>query len=415
MRKPKHKRRDEAASSPEVAPEVRSEVRSEAGSDFEGENTAVEVISTVDDAHRDGDFAGEDTAVEVHEAAPDIVAEEDVATASGEAVAVDATHAVGETESATVAGADEPLPEVEGSRLESIIESLLFAADRPLMISDLKRLLGSRDAKRMAEALEGLRVRRADTGIQLVSVAGGWQLRTNPGNGAWVAKLVAGRPPRLSRAMMETLSIVAYRQPITRPEIDEIRGVDCGPVLRTLLDRSLIRVIGKKEEVGRPILYGTTPEFLKVFSLRDLTDLPTLREFHELGADDRAEVDAATGAPAESTSEAQPGDQASGGGNGSGSEIASESGPPPARVSADESSAVREGLSSNFDPDEDDALIDALDRATEAAARATRSATEPDADHPDVDPGQRATETETEADAARASTSPRVGPEVGES
>ena len=152
---------------------------------------------------------------------------------------------------------------MEGSRLESILESLLFAADRPLSLADLKRMLGERDGKRVAEAVEVVRVRHEESGIQLVSVAGGWQLRTHPANGAWVAKLVAGRPPRLSRAMMETLSIVAYRQPITRPEIDEIRGVDCGPVLRTLLDRGLIRIIGKKEEVGRPMLYGTTPEFLK--------------------------------------------------------------------------------------------------------------------------------------------------------
>ena len=92
--------------------------------------------------------------------------------------------------------------------------------------------------------------------------------------------------------MLETLSIVAYRQPITRPEIDDIRGVDCGPVLKTLLDRGLVRMIGKKEEVGRPILYGTTPEFLRIFSLSDLSELPTLREFHELGAAEMAKVDA---------------------------------------------------------------------------------------------------------------------------
>ena len=97
--------------------------------------------------------------------------------------------------------------------------------------------------------------------------------------------------------MLETLAIVAYRQPITRPEIDEIRGVDCGPVLKTLLDRNLIRMIGKKEEVGRPLLYGTTPEFLRTFSLGDLSELPTLREFHELGEAEMAKVDAAAPAP----------------------------------------------------------------------------------------------------------------------
>lgn len=245
--------------------------------------------------------------------------------------------------------AAEELPAVDPSRLESILESLLFAADRPLVLNELKRLLDERDGKRVSDALEALHARRADSGIQLVSVAGGWQLRTHPGNGPWVAKLVAGRPTRLSRAMMETLAIVAYRQPITRPEIDEIRGVDCGPVLRTLLDRALIRVIGKKEEVGRPMLYGTTPEFLKIFSLRDLADLPTLREFHELGAEDRAKVDASgTAGPAATALDGVPNVE-----------------------------ELRAGELPDVDPEEEDSLIDALERASQAAGRATESATEP--------------------------------------
>ena len=94
---------------------------------------------------------------------------------------------------------------------------------------------------------------------------------------------------------METLAIVAYRQPLTRPEVDDIRGVDCGPVLKTLLDRGLVRVLGKREELGRPLLYGTTPDFLKTFSLKDLSDLPTLREFHELGEEEAAQVAEAHG------------------------------------------------------------------------------------------------------------------------
>jgi segregation and condensation protein B len=186
---------------------------------------------------------------------------------------------------------EEP-PVDTAARLESIIESLLYAADRPLTVSDLKRLVNERDAKKLTAALEALRERHADTGIQLSSLAGGWQFRTHPENGPWVAKLVAGKPQRLSRAMLEALAIVAYRQPITRPEIDEIRGVDCGPVLKTLLDRGFIRILGKKEDVGRPMLYGTTPEFLKIFSLKDLSELPTLREFHELSEQQMAAVDA---------------------------------------------------------------------------------------------------------------------------
>jgi len=97
--------------------------------------------------------------------------------------------------------------------------------------------------------------------------------------------------------MMETLAIVAYRQPVTRPEVDDIRGVDCGPVLKTLLERGFVRIIGKKEEVGRPLLYGTTPEFLRVFNLRDLSELPTLREFYDLSAEDQSRVDAEHGEP----------------------------------------------------------------------------------------------------------------------
>ncbi len=187
---------------------------------------------------------------------------------------------------------DEAMPVDSAARLESILESLIFASDRPLALVDFKRLMGERDAKKLTAALEALQARHRGTGLELASTAGGWQFRTSAENAAWVAKLIAGRPARLSRAMLETLAIVAYRQPITRPEIDDIRGVDCGPVLKTLLDRALIRMIGKKEEVGRPILYGTTPEFLRTFSLKDLTELPTLRQFHELGAAEQAKVDA---------------------------------------------------------------------------------------------------------------------------
>jgi segregation and condensation protein B len=173
--------------------------------------------------------------------------------------------------------------------------------------------------------------------VQVVQVAGGWHLRTNPENVAWVSRILAGKPPRLSRAMLETLAIVAYRQPITRPEIDEIRGVDCGPVLKTLLERNLVRMIGKKEEVGRPILYGTTPEFLRTFSLRDLTELPTLREFHELGEAEKAKVEAVAAAAA-------PAAEA----------------PPAPRPT------IREP-----DPEEEDQLLGELDRANAAATKAT--------------------------------------------
>ena len=169
-------------------------------------------------------------------------------------------------------------------RLESVLESLLFASDRAAGVGRAQAPDRRARRRQITAALEALRARRADAGVQVMAVAGGWHLRTQPRERRLGGQLVAGKPLRLSRAMLETLSIVAYRQPITRPEIDDIRGVDCGPVLKTLLDRNLIRIIGKKEEVGRPILYGTTPEFLRIFSLKDLTQLPTLRQFHELGA-----------------------------------------------------------------------------------------------------------------------------------
>src|SRR5438552_8078227 len=300
--------------------------------------------------------AQDDTSVDEATEATEVSVEGDAG------VDISAEEATGEG-AQEVLGDEAALP-ADASRLESVLESLLFATDRALGVSDLKRLLGERGGKRVTQALEALRDRRGDSGIQLVSVAGGWQLRTHPANGEWVAKLVAGRPQRLSRAMMETLAIVAYRQPITRPEIDEIRGVDCGPVLRTLLDRGLIRVIGKKEEVGRPILYGTTPEFLKTFSLRDLTDLPTLREFHELGAAERAEVDAKLPGPS---------DAAAAGADENGAAIA---GAPGAASHAGTLRPTTVELP-NVDPDEEEALLEELEQATQAAGRATASALEP--------------------------------------
>jgi segregation and condensation protein B len=119
-------------------------------------------------------------------------------------------------------------------------------------------------------------------GVRLVEVAGGYQLRTPKVNADWIKKLLGGRPPRMSRATLETLAIIAYRQPITRAEIEAIRGVDVGGVVNTLLERNLIRAVARKDVPGRPFLYGTTPEFLQLFNLKDLTHLPTLKEMEEI-------------------------------------------------------------------------------------------------------------------------------------
>jgi segregation and condensation protein B len=191
-------------------------------------------------------------------------------------------------------------------RLQSIVESILFAADKPLSLKAIAELLGETEMARVRGAVAAVEESYASRGFQLHQVAGGYQFRTNPENAPWVQKLLAQKPVKLSRAQLETLAIVAYRQPVTRPEVDEIRGVDTGGTLKMLLDRSLVRIVGKKEEPGRPLLYGTTREFLEFFNLGDLKDLPTLREFHELSAEHEAQVAALEGVAPEGSIEKRP-------------------------------------------------------------------------------------------------------------
>jgi segregation and condensation protein B len=268
---------------------------------------------------------------------------------------------------------------VAESRLESILESLLFASDKPLGLGELKRLLGERDGKKVTAAVQSLTERRKRTGIEVAALSSGWHLRTNPENAAWVAKLLVGRPVRLSRAMLETLAIVAYRQPVTRPEVDDIRGVDCGPVLKTLLDRGLVRIIGKKEEVGRPMLYGTTPEFLRIFNLRDLSELPTLREFYDLSAEDQSRVEAEHGLSEEPPSATTP--------------------KPDVAIG----SVMRGALQP--EPEETDPLLDELDEASQLAKQALGDL-EPAAPG---EPGAEETKSETEGSQEPPASSPPAG------
>jgi segregation and condensation protein B len=171
-----------------------------------------------------------------------------------------------------------PLDDV--GELPAVLESLLFAAGASVTLGRLVDALGGPGR---AEVLRGLEVLQAEyersgRGLRLVQVAGGYQLRSAPQHAAWVRRLLQERPPRLSRPMLETLAIVAYRQPCTRVEIEAVRGVDCDAVLSTLTERRLVKITGRKEAPGRPLLYGTTREFLEVFGLQDLSGLPTLRE-----------------------------------------------------------------------------------------------------------------------------------------
>ena len=179
-------------------------------------------------------------------------------------------------------------------RVRTVVETLLFLAERPLSVDEIRQATGVEPA-RIAKALDQIsgQLREGVSGIVLHEVAGGWQLRTSPDNSDFARRFLQVKPQRLTRAALETLAIVAYRQPVTRPEIEEIRGVDCGAVVKALLERRLVRILGKKEEPGRPILYGTTREFLEFFSLKDLASLPTLREFHELSEEHRDIVEKA--------------------------------------------------------------------------------------------------------------------------
>src|SRR5262249_42764759 len=192
-------------------------------------------------------------------------------------------------------------------RIRSIVQSLLFVADKPLSVQQLQECTGiDRPALQQALAELAEAGREGAGGIVLAEVAGGWQLRTDPSSAEYVRRLLRVKPQRLTRAAVETLAIIAYRQPVTRPEIEDVRGVDSGAVVKALLERKLIKILGRKEEVGRPILYGTTREFLEFFGLRELASLPTLREFQELSQEHQELVEKEIPPPLPDLLEASP-------------------------------------------------------------------------------------------------------------
>jgi segregation and condensation protein B len=166
------------------------------------------------------------------------------------------------------------------ARLGRILESVLFASGAPLSLKRLVELLGGPSAKEVQAALSRVRADYAPgrRGIQLHEVAGGYQFRTARENAPWVRAAFREKPARLGRATLETLAVVAYKQPVTKAEIEAIRGVDVDGTLATLMTRRLVKIAGRKETVGRPLLYATTAEFLEVFQLKNLEDLPSLKE-----------------------------------------------------------------------------------------------------------------------------------------
>jgi segregation and condensation protein B len=172
------------------------------------------------------------------------------------------------------------------SRPEAAIEALLFSSDQPLPLSLICESL-ELPPDEVAAALHALgeAYTNRSSGIELREIAGGWLLVTTAEQSEWVGRLLRGKKKmRLSRAALETLAIIAYKQPVTKSEVEAIRGVDSTGVLATLLERNLVTIRGRSKTMGRPLLYGTTPEFLDYFGLKDLTELPRPEELRALVA-----------------------------------------------------------------------------------------------------------------------------------
>lgn len=209
-------------------------------------------------------------------AAPEVSAESE----SAEASSVEAAPAN--------EGAVQAIAERE---LRGIVESLLFVSPEPLSVQRLVAIMGDVTKADVAQALRGLgeELEQEGRGVRLVEIAGGFRLVTKQEYATWIKRLDKTKSAaKLSRSALESLAIIAYKQPIVRSEIEEIRGVETSGVVRTLLERKLVRIVGRKEVPGRPIMYGTTKFFLEHFGLNDLTQLPPLREFTELGESDQS-------------------------------------------------------------------------------------------------------------------------------
>lgn len=172
---------------------------------------------------------------------------------------------------------------MEKEQAIKIIETLLYMTDHPLTEKEIQQVLGQKEfsIEEIKNILDELAARyhTQNSPLRIVEVAGGVQMATQPEMGEWIRRLYKDRlTVRLSVSALETLAIIAYKQPITRSDIEQIRGVEVSGVMETLLERHLIRVVGRKETIGRPLLYGTTTEFLRQFGLKHLADLPNLNQ-----------------------------------------------------------------------------------------------------------------------------------------
>ena len=182
---------------------------------------------------------------------------------------------------------------MNNSELKGIIEALLFVAGEPLSIDRIKNILEDADKKSIQDMLWELQ-HEYDmrlSGLRIVEVAGGFQIASRPELAQWIKRLrKVKQSSRLSKPSLETLAIIAYKQPLVKAEIEDIRGVDSSGVIKGLLDKHMIKIVGRKDVAGRPILYATTREFLQYFGLRDISDLPTLKEFTELMPEEDTQI-----------------------------------------------------------------------------------------------------------------------------
>ena len=174
-------------------------------------------------------------------------------------------------------------------KLKAIVEALLFSTEKPLTTSDIHACLPDESISHIKQVLNELQHEYESMGrsFTLKEVAGGYQFRTRSDYGPYILRMLKTAPARLSRAALETLAIIAYKQPILRQEIERLRGVDVGGILKTLLEKGLIRIVGRKNLPGRPLIYGTTKKFLEVFDLKDLDSLPKLKEIRALGTSEK--------------------------------------------------------------------------------------------------------------------------------
>lgn len=164
--------------------------------------------------------------------------------------------------------------------IKPILEGIFFVSDSPVRLETLVEILPESNKEEILQGIGRIKIEYEDSskGVELVAIAGGYQFRTKTRWAEWINRLKKAKTVKLSRSALETLAIIAYRQPIIRPAIEEIRGVDSGWVVRTLLEKGLVKMMGRKDLPGRPMIYGTTRSFMELFGLNTLADLPTLKE-----------------------------------------------------------------------------------------------------------------------------------------